>query len=108
MLTNTNNELTSFITEKYDFKAKNVSKNLTTAANSAKDALLQELFEAKINGNLDRIYAHKMAYEISLIATEETKIINSTKNDDLKELLTKSYNSLDTLYSQFGDFSEAN
>lgn len=106
ILTNTNKDLTEYITGKYKFKEKDINKNILSEANLAKDALNTELFNAKINGILDRIYAHKMAYEISLIMTEEAKIINSTKSDSLKEALTSSYNSLENLYNKFSDYSE--
>ena len=106
VLNNTTKDLTDYLTAKYQFKEKEIDKDFIAEANTAKDGLESELFEAKINGNLDRIFAHKMAYEISLIATEETQIANSTSNDTLKELLTKSYGSLDSLYNNFNDFSE--
>lgn len=106
ILTNTNKDLTDYLTEKYQFKEKEIDKDFIAEANTTKDGLMTELFEAKINGNLDRIFAHKMDYEISLIATEETKIANSASNDTLKGLLVKSYESLDSLYNKFSDFSE--
>ena len=106
ILTNTNRDLTEYITGKYKFKEKDINKNILSETNLAKDALTTELFNAKINGILDRIYAHKMAYEISLIMTEEAKIINATKSDSLKEALTSSYNSLENLYNKFSDYSE--
>lgn len=108
ILSNTNRELTEYITGKYEFKEKNVDKNIIEEATLAKDGLETELFEAKINGNLDRIYAHKMAYEISLITSEEAKIINTTRSTELKEMLVSSYNSLGNLYDNFDSFSEAN
>ena len=106
ILSNTSKELTDYITAKYDFKEKDVNKNIAEEATLSKDGLEAELFEAKINGILDRIYAHKMAYEVSLITSEEAKIISSTGSADLKELLTKSYNSLNNLYDKFNSFSE--
>ncbi len=106
VLSNADKKLTDYITEKYDYKEKNVNKKILSEAATAKDALSTELFNAKINGILDRIYAHKMAYEISLIMTEEAKIINMTKNDDLKEAFNSSYGSLENLYSKFNDYSE--
>ena len=36
----------------------------------------------------------------------EAKIINMTKNDDLKEAFNSSYGSLENLYSKFNDYSE--
>ncbi len=106
VLTNTGRDLNNYITEKYGKKDKDFDKTLTENANMAKDELTNDLFEAKINGNLDRIYAHKMAYEISLIATEETKLISTTSNTELKEFLTESYTSLENLYEKFNNYSE--
>ncbi len=106
IISNTSRGLTDYLTEKYDYKEKDANKNLVEEATLSKDGLEADLFEAKINGNLDRIYAHKMAYEISLFMNEETKLINTTKNSDYKEILTKSYNSLDNLYDSFSNFSE--
>lgn len=106
ILTNTNNDLKEYLTAKYKFKDKDIDKDIVEEATLQYDALHSELAEAKINGILDRVYAHKMTYEISVLMAEEAKIVNSTSNDTLKNFLTTSYNSLNTLYSQFNDFSE--
>ena len=106
ILSNTNRELTDYITEKYDYKEKSVDKKIADEATLARDGLEADLFEAKINGNLDRIYAHKMTYEITLFMNEEAKLINMSKNDNYKEILNRSYKSLETLYENFSSFSE--
>lgn len=87
--------------------AKSAEKTAISAANKHKEALANELFEAKINGILDRIFAHKMAYEVSLIAAEEARIINGTGSSNLKDSLSTAYSSLENLYDEFNDFSEA-
>ena len=48
-----------------------------------------------------------MAYEVSLIMSQENRLINMTKNEALKELLASSYKSLENLYENFNSFSEA-
>ena len=106
VLSSTNRELTDYLTEKYNFKEKDINKDFVEEATLAMDGLEAELFEARINGNLDRIYAHKMTYEISLFMNEEAKLINSTSNASYKEILTRSYNSLSNLYDSFNSFSE--
>lgn len=106
VLSNTDKELGDYLLEKYNIKPKEIDKKLTEKATQEKDALSNDLFEAKINGILDRIFAHKMSYEISLITTEEAKILNSTNNETLKEILQRSYDSLTNLYDKFNDFSE--
>lgn len=106
ILSNTSKELTTYAEEKYDFKAKDVSSKISEEETLSKDGLENELFEAKINGVLDRIYAHKMAYEISLITNRESQIFKSSSNENLKNILETSYNSLNNLYDGFNDFTE--
>lgn len=106
VLSETSKQLDEYLTAKYNVKEKDIKKDIVDEANLQKDGLNSELFEAKINGILDRVFAHKMAYEIALISTEESKLIKTTENDNLRDLLTTSYDSLDNLYSKFNDFSE--
>lgn len=108
ILSDTNSKITEYAENKYKYKEKDVKKSIAEEEAAAKDSLTNELFEAKINGNLDRVYAHKMAYEISLIATYEAQIIKSANDETLENILNTSYESLDNLYSKFNDFSEAN
>ena len=106
VLTNTSRDLTTYTSENYKSKGKDAQKAIEAKAATEKEELETELFSAKINGILDRIFAHKMAYEISVIATREEEIINSTGKAELKEILTTSYESLANLYDKFNDFSE--
>lgn len=104
VLSNTSRELTEFLTSEYDFNAKSVDAGLTTEADTERDGLTADLFQAKINGILDRVYANKMAYEIYLIRNAESKLYNSTASDTLKSLLATSYNSLENLYNDFSEY----
>ena len=106
VLSNTNRELTSFITEQYDYNAKNDDKKFADDVDLERDGLESALFEAKINGVLDQVYANKMAYVISLISTKETSLYNATSNKELQSLLTTSYSSLKNLYDKFSDFQK--
>lgn len=105
VITNTNSKLMDYLTEAYEYK-KNSNKDLAEQIKTEQDALLNELFEAKITGVLDRIYAHKMAFEITKLMNEEAKIYNEARDDALKGILDESYNSLETLYDNFNNFSE--
>lgn len=102
----TNSDLTNYLTAKYQYKESKEDQDLFTELNTERDALDNELFEAKINGNLDRIYTHKMAFEISKFMNEESTIYDSTKDEELQAILDQSYSSLETLYNNFNDFSE--
>lgn len=108
ILSNTSKDLTNFLTDTYGFKDDSKSyPKLRETAELSRDALMDDLFNAKIGGTLDRIYAHKMAYEIELIMEEESDIYDKTPNETLKSLLETSYNSLENLYKDFDDFSES-
>lgn len=104
ILSATSSELGKYLSAKYKKQSEN--KNLATEAATQKDALLNELFEAKITGNLDRIYAHKMTYEVSRFMSKESAIYNTTKDESLQTILSQSYNSLEILYDSFNNFSE--
>ncbi len=107
VLSGVNSKIDGYLTEQYSFKAKDIEKKKEEEAKQQMEALDSELFEAKINGILDRIFAHKIAYEISMIMSEETKLLNSTKNDEYHAVVEENYNSLKNLYDIFNDFSEA-
>jgi hypothetical protein len=106
VLSNTSRDLTNYLVEAYDFKDRDISSEIVDQATLEKDGLESDLFEAKINGVLDRIFAHKMVYEISAFIMEEEKIMDMTKNEALDELLATSLSSLKNLYGKFNEFSE--
>lgn len=104
ILSNTSASLDGYISS--SAKGVKATAKQVKDAEETKEALKNDLFEAKITGNLDRIYAHKMAYEISLLKSEESRIIGATNNEALKEILDGSRSSLENLYSEFDNFSE--
>lgn len=106
ILSKTHSDLTEYLTAKYDYNPGKIDSKIVDQATLEKDGLESELFEAKINGNLDRVYAHKMAYEISILSAEETKIHNTSKDENLKSILNVSYDSLSKLYDNFNNYSE--
>lgn len=106
VLSNTSRDLTTFITENYNYSAKKDDKKFADDVALESDELDSALFQAKINGILDQVYANKMAYVISLMTTKETTLYNATSNAELQEILSSSYNSLDNLYSKFNDFQK--
>lgn len=107
VLSDFNSKVETYLTEKYNFKTKDIDKKLVEEAKLEMDGLDSELFEAKINGILDRIYAHKISYEISMMMSEEAKLLNSTSNEAFRGSIEENYNSLKNLYDKFNDFSEA-
>ena len=108
VLADTSGKLTNYLSEKYNYKPNDVDQKIKEQATLEKDGLESDLFEAKINGVLDRIFTHKISYEISMLMTEEAKIQNSTKDETLQEIMSTSYSSLSTIYDKFNNYSETN
>ncbi|MBO7560754.1 hypothetical protein J6T21_01805 [Candidatus Saccharibacteria bacterium] len=108
ILVNTTSSLTNYIADQYKTKDdKSTPANIKKKEEKLTTALEEELFNARINGFLDRTFASKMAYEITVISTREKEILKLTKNDNLKDILNSSLNSLDTLYNSFNNYSDA-
>ena len=104
--TNTSTELNNYMTQAFpSTKDKTVEAKREEAILNA-TALADELFKAKINGLLDRTYAHKMTLEIYSVMSDEMSIYNATNDTALRGLLKSSYDSLNNLYTEFNDFSE--
>ena len=106
VLTNTSSQLNTYMVEKYGYEDGKEKEAVKEAADLKRDELMNELFEAKINGLLDRVFAHKMTLEIYSIMSDEAGISNASDDAALKSLLENSYNSLNNLYTQYNDFSE--
>lgn len=108
ILSATSGRLNSYVATNYDTEKKDsIPEEIIAEEAVAKEELMNELFEAKINGILDRTYAHKMSYEISLISSSEDQILKTAKDDELIEILTTSRSSLEVLYDNFNEFIEA-
>jgi hypothetical protein len=107
VLSNFDSSLVDYMSAKYSYKKGSEAKKAKTKAETAQQALHDELFEAKINGMLDDIFAHKMAYEISLFQAEMVAIDKATSDNNLREILGSPYESLGNLYELLNNFSEA-
>ena len=107
ILTNTASQMGSYMEQTYGEKEANTPDQAAVdKANTAKDVLKNDLFEAKINGLLDRVFSHKMTLEIYSIMSDEGSLNKDTKDANLQSLLSNSFDSLNNLYTQFNDFSE--
>ncbi|MBQ8984982.1 hypothetical protein IJ076_00255 [Candidatus Saccharibacteria bacterium] len=109
VFSNLSSQLGTYMTNTYQFdESKDVKEAVVEEAELNKTNLNDELFKAKINGLLDRVYAHKMALEIYTVMSQEKGIFDKTDDAAFKEILSPSYTSLNNLYTQFNDFSETN
>ena len=105
ILSNTSSELTAYASAVYKYKPKTVPQKIQRQATEHSDELNNDLFVAKINGDLDNIFDIKMSYEIELIANQEAAILSTATNEDLIGILTPSYESLSNLYDDFNEWT---
>lgn len=107
ILTDASSFLTVYATEQYNFSNKAIKESIEEEETTYKDSVLSDLFEAKITGALDHVYAQKLATDISLIQSTESQLIKSATDSDLEDKLEDNYNSLELLYNKFNNFSES-
>ena len=111
LLVNVRGQLDSYLSSKNNGKNEDAKKILgekkIEQLTLERDDLENELFEAKINGNLDRVYENKMTYEIATLMSEESEIAKSSSDESLKSIMEGSYTSLENLYNQMSNFSES-
>lgn len=107
VLTETNYNLTTSLTN--DFGVKEPEKPNKESTTTEEAALIGELNDsleaARLNALLDRVFAREYTYQISLLISLETDIINRTQKESLKSNLTSSRTNLETLHEQFDNFS---
>lgn len=108
LFTNVSSQLNTYMVQALGYDEKEVKETVIEEVVLARDELLNDLFEAKINGFLDRVYAHKMTLEIYNVISQEKGVIDATEDANLKSYLASSIDSLNNLYTQFNDFSETN
>lgn len=108
ILSNMSRDLTNYLVDKYGFKDSAKENNkYKDKAQTHQTTLRNSLFNAKISGMLDRIYAHEMAHEIELIMAEEAAVYEKISDEKIKASLESTYTSLKNLYPDFDDFSES-
>lgn len=107
VLLETNYALSSTLTNNFGAKNPDTPEKESTATDETAiiGELTASLEEARLNALLDRVFAREYTYQISLLISLETDIINRTKIDLLKSSLTSSRSNLETLHEQFDNFS---
>ena len=104
-LGSTSANLTAYATEVYKYKEKDVPEEVRGPVDEHLNELNEELFSAKINGNLDEIFDLKMVYEISLVMTAEEALMKLVNNETLQGQLDSSLRSLENLYNDFDEYT---
>jgi hypothetical protein len=106
VLLETNYILSSTLTNDFGVEDPDEPAKQSTIENE--EALVSELRDtleaARLNAVLDRVFAREFTYQISLLISLETDVLNRTKKEPFKTNLTSSRTNLETLHTQFDDF----
>ena len=86
---------------------KNSSTKNTNLETENSESMTTTLESGRLNGILDRTYAHEMSYQISTFITIIENAKNITKDSDVIETLNNAQASLRQLHSVFDNFSDA-
>lgn len=83
----------------------NISETAQSDANIS--SYTSELANAKLNGVLDRTFASSTSLQISILLSMESEIRAKTDNSSLASLVDRSSADLETLLTQFTDYSNS-
>ena len=95
----------TILSSAYQLETKSLSSPQQDTESLAKTA--DTLSQAKLNGLLDRYYASELSYQISYLILLEDSALTKTDDTAIRDYLTTSRSSLQTLQASFAKFSEA-
>lgn len=90
--------------DEYKDLDKSTSENIATTETEIINTLNSTLENARLNANLDRVYAQQMATQIFDLISIETSAKDTTEDSTLKSSLEKSISNLNALYNNFSNF----
>ena len=101
-LSGTATELTTFLTENYDYDLNKAGKTEVWLAETEQAEAIGADFEnARLNGILDRTFAREAVLLIAEILSVESEIMARTSNENLTMILQNSTSSLENLANGF-------
>lgn len=86
-------------------KAK-ISKEIAASEKDLSDKLTEKFKDAKLNANLDRVYAREMAYQSQLLITEYTTMSKTSQAKAIREYAKKSVDNLSPIQKSFAEFND--
>lgn len=105
-LAESNQELTDYLSENYDFAKKGLPEEVSAAEAEYYTVLNGELAVARAGQFFDRAYARKIIFALERLMANEYDIYDYAKEDDAKNLLAGFYNNLATIYNIFNNYSK--
>lgn len=87
-------------------KKTDMSKTMVAEEKDARDKLTAKFEDARLNANLDRVYAREMAYQTQLLKTDLDKLAKNGPGKPFRDLASNASKNLTAIQKSFADFVE--
>lgn len=104
-LKNTNRDAYDLLA-KAGIKKTDMSKSMIAEEKTARDDLTAKFEDARLNANLDRVYAREMAYQAQLLKTDLDKLAKNGPGKPFRDLASNASKNLAPIQKSFADFVE--
>ncbi|MBQ3306358.1 hypothetical protein IJH02_02915 [Candidatus Saccharibacteria bacterium] len=104
VLSETSSRSATLLAENFD--SKKTDKSLEENESAYIEEVNTVLENARLNGLLDRAYVREMTYQIGILLSMESECSSKSKKTDVKDFLTSSMSNLDSLYTEFSEYSD--
>ena len=104
-IANANRDAYQLLTQA-EVKKTSMDKKMIAGETTARKELEEKFTDAKLNANLDRVYAREMAYQTQLMVTAYTKMSKTSEAKAIREYAKTSADNLTPIQKSFADFDD--
>lgn len=104
-LKNTNRDAMDLLS-RAGIKKTDMSKTMVADEKTARDELTEKFNDARLNANLDRVYAREMAYQTQLLKTDLDKLAKNGPGKPFRDFAANASKNLAPYQKAFADFDE--
>lgn len=90
-----------------EVKKTSIDKKMIAAESTKKTELTEKFTDAKLNANLDRVYAREMAYQTQLMITAYNKMSKVSEAKAIRDYAKSSAANLAPIQKSFADFDDS-
>lgn len=91
---------------KAEVKKTSMDKKMIASEKAAGNSLTAKFEDAKLNANLDRVYAREMAYQAQLLITAYNKMSKTSEAKAIRDYAKTSVKNLTPIQKSFSDFDD--
>ena len=106
-LNNSSTQIANYFTElDLEDEERTPSPSIQDEETLISDNLNATLYNAQLNGLLDRTYLNQITLQISLLLSLETQISSKTNDEELLYIISLSTSNLEVILNNFNNFSD--